>query len=176
MFLSKATTSIVSPKKRLNLLGGGLQAGGRGLPDNLASVQIKDGNVAARKIVGPVDTLLIELERSSEAKVEDVQAAVIEAVQLDQPEQLIGQIARLRRLANDARVEVRRTALWALGRSGEISAGSLLIAGLSDPDLGVVREASLGLCILSRRPDGCGTAGGLCSKVAGTRKSPRSAS
>jgi len=52
MFLSKATTTIVTPKKQVNLLGGGLQAGGRGLPDNLGAVQMKEGTVAARKIVG----------------------------------------------------------------------------------------------------------------------------
>ena len=158
MFLSKATATLVPPKIRVNLLGGGLQAGGRGLPDNLDAVQVKDGMVSARKIVGPVDSLLSELERASDAKVEDVQAAIVEAVQLDRPEELIGQMARLRRLATDARSEVRRTALWALGRSGDLSATPLLIQGLSDPDIEIAREASLGLCILSRRPEGCGRA------------------
>ena len=156
MFLSKATTTFVTPKKRVNLVGGGLQAGGRGLPDQLGAVQVKEGVVSARKMVGAVDNLLIELERSADAKVEDVQAAVVEAVQLDRPEELIGQIVRLSKLAIDSRVEVRRTALWALGRSGDISAAPILIQGLVDVDSSVVREASLGLCILSRRPDGCG--------------------
>lgn len=156
MFLSKATTSVVAPKKRVSLVGGGLQAGGRGLPDNLDAVQMKEGTVAARKILGPVDNLLIELERSSDAKVEDFQTAVVEAVQLDRPEDLIGQSVRLRKLATDSRVEVRRTAFWALGRSGDVSAMKSLIQGLLDPEPTVVREASLALCVLSRRPDGCG--------------------
>jgi len=65
-------------------------------------------------------------------------------------------MGRLRKLASDSRVEVRRTALWALGRSGDISTAKLLIEGLADPDITVAREASLGLCILSRRPEGCG--------------------
>jgi hypothetical protein len=156
MFLSKATTTIVAPKKRVSLVGGGLQAGGRGLPDNLDAVQIKEGSVAARKLMGPVDNLLIELERSSDAKVEDVQAAVVESVQLDRPEELIGQSTRLKRLATDARVEVRRTAFWALGRSGDLSAAKLLIQGLIDPEPTVVREASLALSVLTRRADGCG--------------------
>lgn len=156
MFLSKATSTIIAPKPRVKLLGGGLQAGGRGLPENLDAIQVKDGNVIARKMVGPVDDLLTELERSSDAKVEDIQAAVVDAVQLDRPEELIGQIARLRKLATDSRVEVRRTAFWALGRSGNVSAARALIDGLMDPDLDAVREASLGLCILSRRPEGVG--------------------
>lgn len=156
MFLSKATTTIVAPKKRPTLVGGGLQAGGRGLPDNLDAVQVKDGNVGARKLMGPVDNLLIELERSSEARVEEVQAAVVEAVQLDRPEDLIGQTERLKKLARDPRTEVRRTALWALGRSDDPKSAKWLIESLTDPDPSVVREASLGLCFLTRRIDGCG--------------------
>jgi hypothetical protein len=156
MFLTKATTTIVAPRKRPTIVGGGLQAGGRGLPDNLDAVQVKEGAVAARKLMGPVDNLLIELERSSEAKVEDIQAAVVEAVQLDRPDELIGQIERLRRLSTDPRVEVRRTAVWALGRSGDQPSAKWLIQTLSDPDPNVVREASLALCFLTRRVDGCG--------------------
>jgi hypothetical protein len=155
MFLTKVTATLITPPKRVAMLGGGLQAGGRGLPDNLGAVQVRDGSVSARKMVGAVDNLLLELERSSDAKVEDVQAAVVDAVQLDRPEELIGQIARLRKLAVDSRLEVRRTAIWALGRSGDVSATPSLIRGLADPDLSVVREASLALCILSRRPEGC---------------------
>ena len=156
MFLSKATTTVITPRKRIATVGGGLQAGGRGLPDNLDAVQVKDGAIAARKLMGPVDNLLIELERSSEAKVEDIQAAVVEAVQLDRPEELIGQTARLQKLATDSRVEVRRTALWALGRSGDLALAKWLIPGLVDPDLSVVREASLALSVLTRRLEGCG--------------------
>ena len=156
MFLSKATTTVVAPKKRVSTVGGGLQAGGRGLPDNLDAVQVKEGSVVARKILGPVDNLLIELERSAEAKVEDAQAAVVEAVQMDRPEELIGQLVRLQKLAGDARIEVRRTAFWALGRSGDLAAAKYLIQGLMDPEPTVVREASLALSVLTRRADGCG--------------------
>lgn len=156
MFLSKATMTVIAPKKKITLLGGGLQTGGRGLPDNLGAVQVKDGVVSSRKIVGQVDNLLIELERSADAKVLEAQAAVVESIQLDQPEDLIGQVDRLRKLANDPRGEVRRTAVWALARSGDISTAKLLINALMDPDASVVREASLGLTILSRRPEGCG--------------------
>ena len=156
LFLTKATASVITRPKRAVLVGGGLLAGGRGLPDNLDAVNIKDGQVAARKLQGRVDGLLADLEQSSDAKVDDVQAAVIEAVQLDRPEDLIGQVDRLKKLATDTRVEVRRTAMWALGRTGNISVAPLLIRGLTDVDESVLREASLGLCILSRKPEGCG--------------------
>jgi len=157
LFLSKATAKSLPPTpKKPSLVGGGLLAGGRGLPDNLNAVQVKDGQVAARKLQGRVDGLLADLEQSSDAKVEEVQAAVVEAVQLDRPEELIGQVDRLKKLATDTRIEVRRTAMWALGRTGNISVAPLLIRGLTDVDESVMREASLGLCILSRKPEGCG--------------------
>ena len=155
LFLTKATaTTVAKPKKKASTIGGGLLVGGRGLPDNLDAVQIKAGEVATRKLHGPVDELLAELEKSSGARVEAVQTAVVEAVQLERPEQLIGQLDVLKRLATDKRVEVRRTAMWALGRTGNITVAPLLIRGLSDVDESVMREASLALCILSRRPNG----------------------
>jgi hypothetical protein len=158
LFLTKATSSIINrtPKVRAVFLGGGLVVGGRGLPDNLDAIKVKEGEVTKRKIHGSVDGLLTELEKSSGAKVEAAQEAVVEAIQLDNPEQLIGQVDRLKRLAADKRVEVRRTAMWALGRTGNITVAPYLILGLSDSDESVAREASVGLCILSRRPNGCG--------------------
>jgi hypothetical protein len=159
LFLSKATAGTINrpaPRKRPALVGGGLLVGGRGLPDNLDAVKVKEGEVSRRKVHGPIDGLLAELEKSSGAKVEEAQDAVVEAVQLDDPTALIGQVDRLKRLSSDKRVEVRRTAMWALGRTGNVSVAPYLIRGLADPDESVMREASLGLCILSRRPSGCG--------------------
>ena len=156
LFLTKATAGTINKPKRAPLVGGGLLVGGRGLPDNLDAVKIKEGAINTRKLHGPVDGLLAELEKSSGAKVEAAQEAVVEAVQLENPEDLIGQVDRLKRLAADKRIEVRRTAMWALGRTGNISVAPLLIRGLSDTDEAVSREASAALCILSRRPNGCG--------------------
>jgi hypothetical protein len=158
LFLTKATASIIhkTPKVRAVVIGGGLLVGGRGLPDNLDAIKVKEGEITKRKIHGAVDGLLAELEKSSGAKVEEAQEAVVEAIQLDNPEQLIGQVERLKRLATDKRVEVRRTAMWALGRTGNITVAPYLIRGLSDSDDSIAHEASVGLCILSRRPNGCG--------------------
>lgn len=154
LFLSKATAGTIRKPRRAPQVGGGLLVGGRGLPDNLDTVQVNQGEV--RKIQGPVDTLLADLEKSSDAQILAAQEAIVEQVQLDRPEELIGQTALLKRLSTDQRVEVRRTAIWALGRTGEISAAPFLIRGLTDGDESVVREASAALCILSRRPNGCG--------------------
>lgn len=158
LFLSKATAASVVRPKRTPVVGGGLLVGGRGLPDDLDALKVQDGAVATRRKLGPVDDLLSNLEKSSEAKVSEVQEAVVEAVQLDRPEDLIGQVDRLRKLAIDPRVEVRRTAVWALGRTGTVAVAPVLIRALSDSDESVAREASLALTVLSRRPNGIGTA------------------
>ena len=156
LFLTKATATTINKPKRTPQVGGGLLIGGRGLPNALDAVQVNAGEVTKRKQHGPVDGLLAELEKSSDAQVEAVQQAVVEAVQLDHPEELIAQVDRLKKLVDDKRLEVRRTAMWALGRSGDVSVAPYLIRGLSDPNESVAKEASLALCILSRRPNGCG--------------------
>ncbi len=151
--LSKATSKIVgrTPEKTV---GGGLLSGARGLPGDLSKLQVKDGQASERKSLGTVDDLLADLEKTSEISVKDVQEAVLETVNLDDPQQLVGAIERLRRLAGDPRADVRRTALWAMGRTGDVRLAPLLIAALSDEDAGVIREASYGLAILSRKPAG----------------------
>lgn len=156
LFLTKATGSVFKPLPRY--LGGGLLVGGRGLPSDLGNAKLNGADVAARKPRSPVDELLANLEKTVDVELPTLQTELVEAVLLDQAPELIGQVPRLRKLAGDPRSEVRRTALWALARSQDISVAPLLIRGLADSDVAVVREASFGLCILSRRPEGVGLA------------------
>lgn len=151
--LSRATATLLgrAPAKKV---GGGLLVGARGLPNDLSKLQLKDGQALERKSKGEVDDLLAELEKVQDVSVGDVQKAIVESVNLDDPEQLVGEIDRLRRLADDPRAEVRRTALWAIGRTGEIRLAPLLFKALSDVDVDVIQEASYGLTVLSRKPTG----------------------
>ena len=155
--LGKATAKMLNRELPSVGVGAGLLAGGRGLPDNLAQVQVTDGKVKARKIQGPLDELLNELENPKSSKVESVQSAVLERIQLGNREELIGQTDRLARLAKDPRSEVRRIALWALGRSGDVRFAPVLIASFADSDLDVLIEARNALCTLSRKPGGFGS-------------------
>ena len=53
--------------------------------------------------------------------------------------------------------QIRRTAMWALGRSDDLSLVRYAIeAILDDPDTDVLIEAHAALCWFSRRPDGFG--------------------
>jgi hypothetical protein len=150
LFLSKATAKMLG-RGRERQFGTGLLAGGRGLPDNLNEVQVQKGRVEAKKLQGKLGDLLAELENPKSELVESAQEGLVEKVLFEQREDLIGQTERLRRLAVDPRPEVRRTALWALGRSGDLRVAPVLISGLADANLDVVVEARNGLRILSRK-------------------------
>jgi hypothetical protein len=155
--LGKATAKMLKRKIPSFGVGAGLLAGGRGLPDNLAQVQVTDGKVKSRKLAGPLDELLNQLENPKTRTLQSVQSAVLERVQLGDREELIGQTDRLARLAKDPRADVRRIALWALGRSGDVRFAPVLIASFADSDLDVLIEARNALCTLSRKPRGFGS-------------------
>ncbi|MGE5193267.1 MAG: HEAT repeat domain-containing protein [Deltaproteobacteria bacterium] len=155
LFLGKATEKMLGRKavRRNPKFGGGLLIGGRGLPENLESLTLDQGGVKVRKLKGPVDELLAELENAQSRQVESAQATLVETVATDDPEALIGQSARLLKLARDSRVEVRRTVFWALGRTNELRVVPTLIAGLDDPDPACRIEARNALRFISKRID-----------------------
>jgi HEAT repeat protein len=106
-----------------------------------------------RKLKGPVDELLAELENAQSRQVEAAQATLVEAVVAEDPEALIGQAGRLLKLARDKRIEVRRTVFWALGRTNDLRVVPTLIDGLNDPDPACQIEARNALRFISKRID-----------------------
>ena len=171
LFLMRATEKLVPraapprPPPKAPTVGGGLLAGGRGLPTDLANVETTGGSITAKKTDTPLDKLLSELENPKSQKVESAQAALVEAVQVGQREQLIGQKDLLLKLAKDSRVDVRRTAFWALGRCNDLRVAPVLIQGLIDADFDAAVEARNALCVLSRRPRGFGLPDDLIAKL-----------
>ncbi|MBX3450516.1 MAG: HEAT repeat domain-containing protein [Planctomycetaceae bacterium] len=154
LFLAKATSRNVPRQIRPVSREGGLLVGGRGLPDNLADLEIKNGEVKVRAPHGPLEELLHELEKLDVAAIPGKQAEIVASLPDVPREQLVGQIDLLVQLAAHPEPEVRRTAAWALGRSEDIRQARRLIDLLNDPDLDVAREASLALAALSRLPGG----------------------
>lgn len=156
LFLIKATGKTLGAPD----VGGGLLAGGRGLPDDLSELAMKDGEVVKEKKLGPLDELLKELANTKDFDVADVQAAILEKVEISTPEEreaLIQQKDLLLRLVDDPRAEVRRTAMWALGRTDDLKVSRPLINVLKkDNNVDVLIEARNALCFLSRRPRGFG--------------------
>jgi hypothetical protein len=154
LFLSRATRKLLKREIRTRApkLGSGLLMGGRGLPRNLEQLQIDEGALTVKKLKGPVADLLAELEKGEGAQVESAQAGLVDTLLLEKPEALVGQTEQLKKLVKDRRVEVRRTAYWALGRTDDQRLAPILIEGLNDPDPDCVLEAQQALVFLSRKP------------------------
>lgn len=146
LFLVRPTKQLVSPS--LPRIGGGLLAGGRGLtPAAETPAQPKQPK-------SDFAMLLEKLEQPQEVNIPQVQAAIVESVQLGNRAALIAQRERLISLVNHPSDEVRRTVYWALGRTDDLRVAPLLIAGLRDANRDAALEASLSLCVLARKPSG----------------------
>jgi hypothetical protein len=154
LFLALSTGQIVGTPVVPDPAGAGLQAGGRGLPENLNDVRMVDGRVTVPPNLGPTSDLLSELANIDDASIAEVQEAIIKDVVIGDREQWIARKDELAELAAHPNAEVRRTAIWALGRTGDMSLAKLLITALEDHDAGVNVEANNALCWLSRRPNG----------------------
>lgn len=87
----------------------------------------------------------------------DVASELVRSVQsIEDPEQLVGQVERLKGLVKHPSPEVRQPVYWALGRTGDFSLIPLLLKGLRDPNVDVNVEAEMALRYISRRPNGFG--------------------
>lgn len=156
IFLSKATVKTLGRRYEPEPVGSGLLAGGRGLPKNLAEVQMRNGKVESKKLSGDLSELLAQLENPADADLETTQETLVETITLGDREQLIQQKERVLKLIEARSPDVRRTALWALSRTNDFRMAPHLIRALKDPDLGVRIEARNGLCTLSRKIRGLG--------------------
>jgi HEAT repeat protein len=153
LFLTRSTGKILRPTRPPDPIGGGLAKGHRGGLDDIGSIG-RDGTT--QKSLGALDDLLKLLETPGDVDLQDVQEQIVEQVQISDRKALIGQKELLVRYARHPNAEVRRTAIWALGRTDDFSLAKLLIGALDDPDLGVLIEARNALCWLARKPNGLG--------------------
>ena len=156
IFLSKATGKTLGRRYKPEPVGSGLLAGGRGLPKNLAEVQMRNGKIESKKLSGDLSELLAQLEDPATADLEATQETLVETITLGDREQLIQQKDRVLKLIEARSPDVRRTAIWALSRTNDFRVAPYLIRALKDPDLGVRIEARNGLCTLSRKIRGLG--------------------
>lgn len=160
LFLTKSTSKLMrrTPAKEpepVEYAGTGLLAGGRGLPD-LDELVVENGQVKKKDpMPTPLDDLLSALTQTG-VSLEDVQQELIKQVQTGDREALIEKKDFLLEIVRNDDPEIRRTALWALGRCEEVLIAPQLIRALQDPNLGVMVEAHNSLCVLSRLPQGHG--------------------
>jgi len=159
LFLTRSTAKLLNRLPKSYAIGGGLLTGGRGLPDDLSQVELDDGRVEARKPSGPLDELLAELSKAGGDGLFEIQEQLVEKIQLGDRSELVGQTEQLVKLVDHPDPQIRRTALWALGRSDDLNLVRYAVrALLDDPDVDVLVEAHNALCWFARRPNGFGLA------------------
>jgi len=157
LFLKRPTAKLLGrPIEPADPIGGGLLAGGRGLPENLSTVRMVDGKVQSREISSPLDELLNELQKPQGLNMQAAQKALIEKVQFGDRKALLGQFDLLTKLSRHKDAESRRTAIWALGRSDQLKAVPLILERLKkEPkNVDMMVEANNALCWIARRADG----------------------
>lgn len=157
LFLVRATSKMVKPDVPRVEFGTGTLVGGRGLPSDLKASQLDDGKVKVKQKKSDLEELLAQLENPQIPLLESTQAEIVEQVVIGDRKKLIGQVDRLKKLAKHPDPEVRRTALWALGRSDDLRLAPILIAALQDDNADVFVEARNALRCLSRRVEDFGT-------------------
>lgn len=155
LFLVRATSKMVEPDVPRVEFGTGILVGGRGLPDDLKAAELNDGKVKKDK-KSSLEELLTQLENPQIPLRESTQAEIVEQVVIGDRNKLIGQVDRLKKLAKHPDAEVRRTALWALGRSDDLRLAPILVAALKDADVDVFVEARNALRCLSRQVEDFG--------------------
>jgi HEAT repeat protein len=155
LFLTRSTGVILNKTIPPDPIGGGLAKGHRGGLDDIGNIG-RDGT--SQKSLGSLDDLLKQLEAPGDVNLQDVQEQIVQQVQISDRKSLVGQKELLVQYARHPNAEVRRTAVWALGRTDDFSLAQLLINALDDPELGVLIEARNALCWLARKPNGLGEA------------------
>ena len=170
LFYVRATKAAVVAQ-----FGAGLMRGGRDFDlDN--SEMGTDGQVKKkRKITDPLDKLLTSLSDQDPEELFAAQQAIVEKVQLGDRKELLGQIDRIRKLITNDNAEIRRTAVWALGRSGDLRDAYLLINALEDTDVDVLVEAYNALSYLSRKISGVGLSANPLADLEETNPNPTQA-
>ena len=154
LFLSRSTGKVLkrTPTATEPPVGGGLLSGGRGLPDNLKDLDA-NGNVKKKKPENSsLDDLLASLQSPDSVDLDAAQAEIVEKIQLGDKMELVKQKDKLITLIKQKDPAIRKTAIWAIGRTGDLSLARFAIQGLDDPDSGVMVESHMALCWTARKP------------------------
>ena len=155
LFLSRSTQQLVG-KKKPSLFGGGLLMGGRGLPEDLKDYgKVKPDE---RRIETPLEKLLSDLSTADATELPKLQEKFVEEVQIGDHQALIGQSDRLIELSENDSAAIRRIAVWAMGRTGELALARHVLPLLDDPSPAVLTETRNALAWIARRPDAYGLA------------------
>jgi hypothetical protein len=155
LFLTRSTRKTIR-RITVKQLGAGTLQGGRGLPEDMSNLTVAGGRVISRPMNGAVDGMLAVLEDPRATNADAALSGLVLRYRTEGPAALRPHKDRFRKLAADRDPGLRRVAVWALARTGDLDAAPVLIDRLTDPDEQVVGVARDGLQLLSRKIDGLG--------------------
>ena len=153
LFLSRPTQKYSKAKPPADRLGGGLLAGGRGLPSDLSEYGKPVEKVRKKTAL---ESMLSDLSEADATELPDLQERLVEEIQIADRNELIGQTETLIKLVNHRNPEIRRTVLWAIGRTGDLRLARYPLSALDDASVSVLTEARNALAWIARTPDAKG--------------------
>ena len=147
LFYMRSTQQIIDKQ-----FGVGRQQGKRGNPF---------GDKEVKREPTELDLLIADMENLDLTKVDDAPIEVADeivrsVISIDDPEELVGQADKLKSLMKHPNADVRKSACWALGRTGEFKLVPFMLDGIRDPSVDVNVEAIAALRFIARKPNGFG--------------------
>jgi hypothetical protein len=147
LFLMRSTQKAIGVVKPY---GAGVMIGGRGIPKSLDNIELRNGNIVARPLLGPAEKLLAALDKP-DARDFDNSVDLLAQLPSDQVERLASKYGdKIRKLVGSKSAEARLAAVRALATTRDLDNVETLIYALTDPDYRVVRAANEGLLRMRR--------------------------
>jgi len=146
LYLMKSTQQILDKQ-----FGLGKQYADRGNP--FGDKETKKEPTELDTLIADISNLKIDVD---ETPIDVADEIVRSVTSIKDPEELVGQMDKLKSLMEHPNADVRKAACWALGRTGDFKLIPLMLDGIRDPDLDVNVEAVAALRFISRKPHGFG--------------------
>lgn len=147
LYYLRSTQQIIDKQ-----FGVGRQQGKRGNPF---------GDKEVKREPTELDLLIADMEKLDPTVIDDAPIEVADeivrsVISIDDPEELVGQADKLRSLMKHPNADVRKSACWALGRTGDFKLIPFMLDGIRDPSVDVNVEAIAALRFIARKPNGFG--------------------
>ncbi len=149
LFLMRSTQKAITVA---TVYGTGTMIGGRGIPKNTDRIELRNGNIVSRPLLGPAEKLLAALDKP-DGRDFDNSVDLLAQLPADEVEKLAAKYGdKIRRLVGSKSPEARLAAVLALAKTRDLDNVETLIYALTDPDYRVVRAANDGLLRIRRIP------------------------
>jgi hypothetical protein len=149
LFLMRSTKKKIDKVKNY---GQGTMVGGRGIPKDTDKIELRNGNIVARPLLGPAEKLLAALD-NPDLRDLDSSDNLVAQLPSDQIESLAAKYGdKIRDLVACKSPEARLMAVQFLAKTRDLDNVETLIYALTDPDYRVVRAANDGLLRIRRLP------------------------